>query len=128
MLAVANPDNDCAQERTDHLRGDVRRHVGPGKQTDRRQPHRHRRVDVAAADATHAVDGNGDREAPPCGDHEPTRPTAFGAGQDDIGDDPVSQQHENAGAGQLGDERFDHTGLCAEESIGWNDYSPGNNS
>ncbi len=58
-------------------------------------------IDVGAADAEDAVDGDRDGESPSGGDDDPSGVAALGLVEHDVCDDAVAEQHENQRAGKL---------------------------
>ena len=101
---IREPHDDAAEESADDLRGDVHRHLRPREFADGRERDRDRGIEMRAADAVHAVDGDRDGERPAGGDDDPAGVLALGAVEHDVGDDAVAEHDEDRGAEQLGEE------------------------
>ena len=118
---VGQPDQHRADERADHLGGDVARDLRPRKTADGGERDRDGGIEVRATDAPDGVDADGDGDAPAGGDHDPAAVLSLRALEHDVGDDAVAEQDENHGAERLGQQRLHgrrvygtlgHLGLC----------------
>src|SRR5205085_7923852 len=99
------PDDDGAEKSSGDLGDYVHRYSRPVESADGSKRDRHGGIQVRAADAIHAVDGDGDGERPPGGDDDPTRVVSFGALQHDVGDDAVAEHDQDGGTKYLSEDR-----------------------
>src|SRR5204862_3652848 len=101
---IRQPHDDRAKESAGYLGSDITRDIRPRKRADRRQPDRHRGVEMCAADAADAVHRDRDGERPAGGDDDPAGIVALGALQDDVGHDAIAEDDEDGGAEELCEE------------------------
>ena len=105
MRQIREPDDHAAEEPAGDLHGDVARNPSPRKHADRRQRDGDGGIEVSAADAVDAVHRDGNGECPAGRDHDPAGVVALGLAENDVGDDTVTEDDQESGAKEFGEER-----------------------
>ena len=83
-----------ADDRAEHLGGDVAGDAAPGKLTGGGKAERDGRVEVCPADRSDAPDADEHGHRPTERNHDPARAVALGLVEHHVGDDAVAEQDE----------------------------------
>ena len=93
MRQIREPDEDCAQERADHLGEDIKRDR-PFELSNHGERNRDGRIQVSAANCADRVDGQSHGQRPTGRNDNPAAGVTFGALEHGIGNHAIAQHDQ----------------------------------
>src|SRR3954470_7543630 len=102
MFAVEEKDQGTAGIPTEQLSAEIAGDARPGKFSGLGHGESYGGIQMRSTECLRTEDTNKNRQTPTGRDDNPARVVSFGAGQEHIGDDAVSERHEDCGADKFG--------------------------